>query len=286
MKKLNRDLIEEYIESLKEEGKVSQGTITTYTNVGKNIPFNITTSQATVIKKLKDLNDNPNTLSANLNLILLVRRANDLEVDKLINLRNSLSKDITATRKKNLSDMNDKLPSYEYIKNELDQLSGRRYIINYLFINHGLRNKDTNLQFVKKVPEDGQGNYITSNKRNTKLYIRDYKTEEKYGNKEIVIKDEKFIKNLKSLSLGEGDYLISKTNGDQIKSVSTFNEKMLNLSIDKLGQNKLFKITIRHLLNTKGFDELERLSKDRGTSLETILKSYNLHAGDKEEKDD
>lgn len=286
MKKLNRDLIEEYIESLKEEGKVSQGTITTYTNVGKNIPFNITVSQATLIKKLRQLNDNPNTLSANLNLILLVRRANDLEVDKLINLRNSLSKDITATRKKNLSDMNDKLPSYEYIKNELDQLSGRRYIINYLFINHGLRNKDTNLQFVKKVPEDGQGNYITSNKRNTKLYIRDYKTEEKYGNKEIVIKDEKFIKNLKSLSLGEGDYLISKTNGDQIKSVSTFNEKMLNLSIDKLGQNKLFKITIRHLLNTKGFDELERLSKDRGTSLETILKSYNLHAGDKEEKDD
>lgn len=286
MKKLNRDLIEEYIESLKEEGKVSQGTITTYTNVGKNIPFNITTSQATVIKKLKDLNDNPNTLSANLNLILLVRRANDLEVDKLINLRNSLSKDITATRKKNLSDMNDKLPSYEYIKNELDQLSGRRYIINYLFINHGLRNKDINLQYVKKVSQEGEGNYITSNKKNTKLHIRDYKTEEKYGNKEIVIKDEKFIKELKSLGLGDGDYLISKTNGDQIKSVSTFNEKMLNLSIDKLGQNKLFKITIKHMLNTKAFDELERLSKDRGTSLETILKSYNLHAGDKEEKDD
>ena len=286
MKKLNKDLITEYIESLKEEGKVSQGTITTYTNVGKNIPFNITVSQSTLIKKLRQLNDNPNTLSANLNLILLVRRANDLEVDKLINLRNSLSKDITATRKKNLSDMNDKLPSYEYIKNELNGLNGRRYIINYLFINHGLRNKDINLQFVKKVPEEGEANYITSNKKTTKLHIRDYKTEEKYGNKEITIKDEKFIKNLKSLGLGEGDYLISKTNGDQIKSVSTFNEKMLNLSIDKLGQNKLFKVIVRHLLNTKGFDELERLSKDRGTSLDTILKSYNLHAGSKEEKDD
>jgi hypothetical protein len=285
VKKLNRDLIAEHIESLKEEGKVSQGTITTYTNVGKNIPFNITTSQATLIKKLRQLSDNPNTLSANLNLVLLVRRANDLEVDKLINLRNSLSKDITATRKKNLSDMNDKLPSYEYIKNELDGLSGRRYIINYLFVSHGLRNKDINLQYVKKVPQDGESNYITSNKKNTKLHIRDYKTEEKYGDKEIVIKDEKFIQELKRLGLGDGDYLISKANGDRINSVSTFNEKVLNLSIDKLGQNRLFKVVIKHLLNTKGFDELERLSRDRGTSLDTILKSYNLHAGSKNDED-
>ncbi len=78
-------------------------------------------------------------------------------------------------------------------------------------------------------------------------------------------------------------------NGDKIKNVSTFNDKILNLTIDKLGQNKLTKIVIKDLLNNKSFDKLEQLSNDRGTSLSVLLKSYNLENGvsndDKKEED-
>jgi len=283
-KNLSTPMIAEYIAKITEDGKVSKGTITTYTNVGKSIPFNITTSQPTIIKKVKALSDNPNTIAANLNLIILVRRDNDLEVDKLVSTRNGLSKSITEARKEGLSEMADQLPSYKYITDELDSLSGKRYIINYLFVHHGLRNKDLNLQYVKKVPAEGDENYLTSNKKRAKLYIRDYKTEKSHGEKQITIDNEKFVSELRRLGLSDGEHLLSKADGGKIVSVSTFNEKMMNLSIDRLGQNRIVKIVVRYLLNEKNFEKLEQLAKDRGTSIEVILKSYNLYNGKKEDK--
>jgi hypothetical protein len=52
------------------------------------------------------------------------------------------------------------------------------------------------------------------------------------------------------------------------------------MTIDKLGQNKMVKVVIKDLLNTKAFDKLEQLSRDRGTSMAVLLKSYNLYAGE------
>lgn len=284
-KKLSTPMIERYIAKITEDGKVSKGTITTYTNVGKSIPFNIAVSQPTIIKKVKALSDNPNTIAANLNLIILVRRDNDLEVDKLISTRNGLSKSITEARKEGLTEMADQLPSYKYITDELNSLSGKRFIINYLFVHHGLRNKDLNLQYVKKVPADGEDNYITSNKKRAKLYIRDYKTEKAHGEKQITIDNERFVSELRKLCLSDGEHLLSKADGGKITSVSTFNEKVMNMSIDRLGQNRIVKIVVRYLLNQKDFEKLEQLAKDRGTSIDVILKSYNLHNGKKEDKE-
>ena len=103
-KKTNVNLIDEYIEKIKKEKKVSEGTIKTYKNVGANLPFNLLSSQPTIIKKLKELYDNPNTLQLYLNMIILVRRHNDEETDKLIKFRNSLRDEIIESRKKGLDD--------------------------------------------------------------------------------------------------------------------------------------------------------------------------------------
>ena len=190
-------------------------------------------------------------------------------------------------RKKNLDELDDKLPKVDYIMNELNNLTGIRFILNYLIINHALRNKDLNLQFLKTLPKDKTDNYILNKGKHILLDINDYKTEEKYGNKQIKITDEKFINEFKSLNLKNEDYLLSKKDKSKITNTSTFNDKVLNLTIDKLGQNKLVKIVIRDLLNKKNFQKLEQLSMDRGTSLSVLLKSYNLHNGnDEKEKQD
>tara|TARA_A100001201_G_scaffold142615_2_gene141306 strand:- start:608 stop:1471 length:864 start_codon:yes stop_codon:yes gene_type:complete len=284
-KKTNGDLIDTFIEKHKKEKKVSEGTITTYKNIGKTLPFNLMSSQPTIIKKLKELYDNPNTLQLYLNMIILVRRDNGEETDKLIKLRNSLREEIQKNRKENLSKLDDKLPSVDHINNELEKLKGRKYIINYLMINHALRNKDINLKMVQKIPENGDENYILLKSKNKViLLITDYKTENKHGDKEIIITDSKFIKELKSLDLKDGDYLIPMKNGDKIKNITTFNDKILRMTIDNLGQNKLVKIVIKDLLNNKSFDKLEDLSKHRGTSMGVLLKSYNLHNGEEEKK--
>tara|TARA_R110002020_G_scaffold473465_2_gene702769 strand:- start:3265 stop:4116 length:852 start_codon:yes stop_codon:yes gene_type:complete len=277
-KKTNKELIDNFLEEHQKEKKVSEGTIKTYKNIGDNLPFNILSNQPTIIKKLKATYENPNTLQLYLNMIILVRRYNGEETEKLIQLRNSLKEQIVKNRKENLSKLDDSLPTAEKVFEELDNLSGVRYIINYLMMNHALRNKDINLKIVKSIPDSKDENYLM-HKGRVHLSINDYKTEKSHGEKSIKINDPRFIKELKSLNLKDGDYLIAMKNGDKIKNVSTFNDKILNLTIDKLGQNKLTKIVIKDLLNNKSYDKLEQLSKDRGTSLSVLLKSYNLENG-------
>jgi len=287
-KKTNTELINNYLEHIKKEKKVSDGTIKTYKNIGESLPFNLLSNQTTIIKKLKELYSNPNTLQLYLNMIILVRRFDDEETDKLIKLRNSLKDEIVKIRKDNLDNLDNKLPSFDYIKTELDNLNGIRYILNYLIINHGLRNGSINLKFVKTLPPipDRTENYIMLKGKEALLNINDYKTEEKYGSKQFRIKDTKFIEELKKLNLKPDDYLFAKKDKSKITNTSTFNDKILNLTIDKLGQNKLFKIVIKDTLNRKDFDKLEQLSLDRGTSLEVLLKSYNLYGGHDDEKND
>jgi len=256
-KVLNNDLVKKYLEHIKNEKKVSEQTIKTYENIGKNIPFNLLNSQPTIIKKLKDLYDNPNTLQLYLNMIILVRKFNNEEVDKLIKFRNSLSDSIKQTRKDNLDKMDDKLPSLDHIKDSLDELTGIRYVINYIMVNHGLRNKDLNLKFVKVLPEDKDENYIMQKGKNVILNINDYKTDKTHGTKEIKINNSKFLKELKSLNLKDGDYLIPMKNGNKISNIITFNDKILKLTIDRLGQNRLVKIVVKDLLNNKNFEKLE-----------------------------
>tara|TARA_R110002096_G_scaffold127878_1_gene275973 strand:+ start:372 stop:1229 length:858 start_codon:yes stop_codon:yes gene_type:complete len=285
MKTKNTELVAKYLDHIKSEKKLSEGTITTYTNIGKNLDFSIMLSQKTLIQKLKELYNNPNTLQLYLNMIILIRRYNDEPTDMLVKLRNSLRDDIIKIRKENLSELNDKLPTKSYIIEQLNNMSGIRFVLNYLIIHHALRNKDMNLLIIEseKSMDDENQNYMVINKKKKmiKLVINDYKTEDKYGTKEIKITDSDFYKNvLKLYNEKDSKFLMQLKNGDKIKSISTLNDKILNLTIEKLGQNKIVKIVIKDLLNNKSFDKLEQLSKDRGTSLDVLLKSYNLYNGE------
>ena len=285
MKTKNTELVAKYLDHIKSEKKLSEGTITTYTNISKNLDFSIMLSQKTLIQKLKDLYDNPNTLQLYLNMIILIRRYNDEPTEILVKLRNSLRDSIIKIRRENLSELDDKLPNKSYIIEQLNNMSGIRFVLNYLIIHHALRNKDMNLLIIEseKSMDDKDTNYMVINKKKKmiKLFINNYKTEDKYGTKEIKITDSDFYKNvLKLYNEKDSKFLMQLKNGDEIKSISTLNDKILNLTIDKLGQNRLVKIVIKDLLNNKAFDELEQLSKHRGTSLDVLLKSYNLYAGE------
>tara|TARA_R100001463_G_scaffold51255_1_gene101831 strand:+ start:2786 stop:3634 length:849 start_codon:yes stop_codon:yes gene_type:complete len=278
-KKTNSELLKSYIES---RDNITEQTKKTYTHIANNLPFNVLTSQQTIIKKLNDLYENPNTKALNLNMIILVRKHNEEETDKLIKFRNSLRDDIIKIRKEKMTETKNNLPSYNEIMGKLDDLKGVNYLINYLFLKHGLRNKDINLIYVKKIPDEKQDeNYLVHKKNKVVLDINDYKTDKSFGSKSIDITDDRFIKELKDINAKDNTYLISKKNGEKLK-LSSFNERLLNLSIDKLGEAKLFKILIAHLLDKKDFKKIEELVNSRGTSMNTIMKSYNIHNNDEE----
>lgn len=273
-KKTNIDLMNEYIE---KQDKISDQTKKTYLQTAKTLPFNITTSQPTIIKKLKELYNNPNTLSLYLNMIILVRRHLNLEHEKLIKLRNDLRDAIIKLRKENMTSTKSELPTYNEINEKLNELVGIRYILNYLLITYGLRNKDINLLYVNKLPSNKEDeNYLVQTKNSIKLDINDYKTDNTFGNKSITITDKKFKDELNKLNLKDNTYILPKRDGSKLK-VNSFNDKVLSLTIDGLGETKIFKILVKHLLDKKDFNKLEDLVNSRGTSLSTIMKSYNVY---------
>ena len=277
MAKLNNDLIEEYIKKIKEENKLSAMTIKTYQNIADNISFNIMATQPTIIKKLKALHNNPNTLMLNLNIIILVRRNNKESVDKLIKFRNTAKNSIVELRKKNLTELDDTLPTYEKIISILDSLVGIMFIVNYLMIRLGFRNKDVNLKNVKKIPDSKDENYLILKPNKILISINDYKTKKHNGVKNIEITDAKFINEIKKMKLEENEYILGKKNGDKISNIHTFNDKIIKYTIGKLGEVKLIKIVIKQLLKENNFNKIEELSKTRGTSLDVLLRSYNVH---------
>lgn len=281
-KKTNKELLLGFIDSVKN--KISPQTQKTYLQISNTLPISILTTQSTIIKKLNELYNNPNTKALYLNMIILVRRHNEEETDKLIKFRNSLRDDIIKIRKEKMSETKNDLPSYDELLGKLNEMSGVNYIINYLFVKYGLRNKDVNLKFVSKLPKDKEDeNYLVYNKNKVVLDINDYKTDKTFGNKSIIITDKRFIQELKDLKLDDGEYLIKKKNGDKLK-MSSFNERILNMSIDKMGEAKIFKVLIAHLLDKKDFKKIEELVASRGTSISTIMKSYNIYNNGDEEK--
>jgi|TARA_R110002020_G_scaffold460402_1_gene678883 hypothetical protein len=254
--------------------KLSNTTIKNYTNTAKNINFGIMNGQNTLIKKLKENYENPNTRATFLNMIILLRNFKEQDTDKLINYRNLMKKEINTDRKIKLKDSNEELPTLEYLESQLKNLDGMKYIINYLFINYGFRNKDINFKYVTELPEDGKENYLTQVKGGLKMVINDYKTNKSFGTKVYFIRDKDFMKKWKKVELKDGDYILNNNNSKY--SQSRFNEIVKKLSIDNLGETNIFKIVVKDLLEKKDYKKIEELSASRGTSLDTIMRSYNL----------
>ena len=255
---------------------LSDISIKNYTRTANNLPFGILNGQQTLIKKLKENYENPNTRATYLNMVIMLRKYKDKDVDKLIKYRNDMKKEIETLRKEKLKDSKDELPTIEHLNKNLEHLEGLKYIINYLFINYGFRNKDINLKYVDNLPEDKPENYMVEVNKGVKLSINDYKTDKQYGEKVFFIRDSKFMKELRKLKLKDGDYLISSPSGKKY-SISNFNDIILKYSIDQLGETNIFKILMKDLIDKKDYKRIEELSVSRGTSLQTLIRSYNVY---------
>ena len=60
--------------------------------------------------------------------------------------------EIRIHRKQKSKDNFESLMSYAELLEELEKLSGRTYVMNYMWIKHGLRNQDINVVFKTRPP--------------------------------------------------------------------------------------------------------------------------------------
>lgn len=238
-------------------------------------------SEDKIIELVNNEVDNINTIQSLLNIAVLIKKMKNMKFEK-----------IQAERKKNINkvelhtkNQNDKkkqiYPSLQELKDYTEYLFNNSkwtdYIINYLLLNHYVRNKD--LDFIitlrKKDTTDKEKNYIWLDNRYKKaVYIRrDYKTADTYGEKQSVIKDEKFITALRRI--------VAHQKHKENEGVFIPNENALGYYIQKatfqeLGEGNYLKIIINHHLQNENPHILKEISKERGTDIQTLISNYSV----------
>jgi len=240
--------------------------------------FAFKTRQSTLLKYFEKI-ENVNTKSNKLNAIIILRNYFNSKTDLLRDVREGNFKDIEVYRKKALTTLDESLISFEELVKKLNAMNTKWYMLNYMYINYGLRNKDLNVRYYEELmePEDRKSeNIVVYEEGGIEFYINVYKTAKTYNEKILKVTDEKFIKIFLEQNLKNGDYLFSQADGTPYTQQS-FNVISARHSIDKLGETKIMKILVKHYLDDNNFKKLNELQASRGSSLTTILKSYNLY---------
>jgi hypothetical protein len=223
--------------------------------------------------------ENPNTRTNKAFALIRLRRHFDLPVAQLEALRDETKGEILIHRKQKAKDNFDSLMTYDELLDELAKLSGRTYVMNHLWVKYGLRNKDINAVFKTRKPKQVTENTVVFNPKAKKpkvtYYITDYKTAGVYGDKAITITDRRFFDELRGLGLKNNQYIHATQDGTKA-TVNYMNVLASKHSINQYGEGRICKILVRHLLDTKQFNQIENISKQRGTALSTLYTSYNV----------
>jgi len=162
------------------------------------------------------------------------------------------------------------------------------YIVSHLLRVLSLRNKDLDLKIIpanrsqRKGKAGDKNNYLILRKNNAQVVRNDYKTFKQYGQKKNVVTSRKLNKAIREL-VAERDLELGK---DEINLLSTIKgQKMNEESIAKkirsftfrgLSESDYNKIFTSEIAEVKDIKKLEKISNNRGTSLEVLLKEYHL----------
>ena len=243
------------------------------------------TSEKKIIEILAGI-ENKNAEQALLNIALLVRKLNKLSVTQLENLREKNKQSLNKSIKEKNVNLKETLPSYddliEYMNYLYDKNEYTDYIINYLLINFQVRNQDLDFKIItrKKDATDLTKNFMWL-QPNKLTYIRNvYKTaniinpegdNSGYGQKINVITEPKMITAFKKVYNCQKN---SEDCGTFIPNKSSIAYHLQKSTYKQLGEGKYVKIVINHFRND--IDKLKEISDNRGTSLTTILQSYDI----------
>ena len=169
-------------------------------------------------------------------------------------------------RQKEMSN-DETLPTVKEIKKYMNTLYDKQdylsYALLYLMVTYQTRNKDLILTIVKSKKEtNDKDNFIVLGKTQATYIRNDYKTAYKYGPKVQVIKNLKFLNAISNLS----HLLKPSDNIDRVIKKATD-------GIGRIGEGTLAKIMLRENNTISG---LKKVSKNRGTDVNTLINSYNI----------
>jgi hypothetical protein len=240
-------------------------------------------SQKKVIEVLKDHFPNINSLQANLNIVVVVRKLYNMPTNELEAFRGNNIQEIKTKIVENNKVLVETLPEYEKLLDHLEELYARgewrAYVVNYLLIHCQVRNQDLVCDIVTKVSDakDSNKNFlILQLKLKTIRFIRNvYKTakivkpdgdDAGYGQLVINLKETKLTNAVKQLVANGETQLIPNT--------TTLAYTIKKYTYNGLGEGEIFKIVVNHFRNDP--DKLQEIGRNRGTALQTILSFYDI----------
>lgn len=235
-----------------------------------------------LIDVIKEISTNPSNQDTYITLPILIKKLYGLEHNKLTDFRKQLKPQISKHTETVNQQKGKDLPKFKELENHLktlyDEKKHMEYIINYILINYGTRNKDLDLfitKYNKAEKYENDINYMIVYKSRVDIIINNYKTYKIYGPKYFKITNKKFIEVANQLPLES--WLLKVESGEHIRenSLNTFIQRRL---YKNLCESDYFKMLILHLMNKKNaIQNIQKFSATRGTDFKTILESYNIY---------
>ena len=278
---------------LKLKPNLKQATHQTYSQTYKRVikhfdkpPSEITTTDVIdAIDFFTSRNDNINTIKAFLNMCILIFQSTGKYENELINKRNSLNGLLNKHVKERKIEKSLNLVDYETLvagmEQEFKNERWREYIVQYLLLHYAFRNKDLNLKIipVPKYALDPSINYMIVNIYIKgcwciKLIINNYKTASTYGQKEVIITDQVFVKACRKFVKGKLWLLTDRQTPLAYVSLA---KRIQDFTFNRNTESNYFKSIINwcnQQPNTTYW--LIWYSKHRGTDINTILNSYDM----------
>ncbi len=287
---------QQFTDYLKANSQLSERTIKAYNNqfqkfdgMKKDV---VTQSQANILSYIDGLGAKENTMLAILNVAISLRKHYNKDVNKMLTRKLQLNDDYQIKKNAVKEEKKSDLPtSKELIAWENRQYidgNWNGYIVSHLLRVLSLRNKDLDLKIIpanrsqRKGKAGDKNNYLILRKNNAQVVRNDYKTFKQYGQKKNVVTSRKLNKAIREL-VAERDLELGK---DEINLLSTIKgQKMNEESIAKkirsftfrgLSESDYNKIFTSEIAEVKDIKKLEKISNNRGTSLEVLLKEYHL----------
>jgi len=207
-----------------------------------------------------------------LNLVIVLRTIESMPTDKLKDYRRELANERVSKNVVKMQDLKDDLmPIGEYreaLMKAYENKEWKKFIVGYLMLTYGVRNLDTDVEIVKdkKDMTDDKQNYLILKPSKVTWVRNHYKTVKTFGVQTHVITDPEFIKAVKKHGVG------------RIFAEGQMNNQMKKLLINKMNEARVFKMVIDELYDNKDTEGINRMSKSRGTSINTIKSFYNVNA--------
>ena len=278
--------LEEFI-IIKQNSSVSPLTVKNYRNQYKSIrallngDFNKSTEEE-ILDAVSILSKgNPSNEWTYLCLPYMMRESKKLSTDVIQARRNELKVLREEHIYKQKIVKNDTLPDISVIqkftKDLFNNKDYKKFIVNYLIINYGVRNQDVDVFIVnsKKMATDAINNYLILKKNEVEWVINNYKTFKNYGVKNIIIKSKPFLQAVKELPLNT--YLLTGT--DTRLNYSGLATSIKRLLYENLTEGDYFKIILADVTTKPNSIELLQFySHKRGTDYNTLIHYYSSNA--------